>query len=148
MKIFEIFFWPLLGVGNEWIGPKNNILKNIFSEKMLKKWDFFFLTIYQLKNTSDCIKIDPPGPGRNLKKNFLIFFFEEKPEPKLEKFVLFSKFCPGPGGFGYNRLSFWAGRRPLKKYVFAHFCKIFLRPIHSFPTLRSGQKHILFFFFS
>ena len=28
----------------------------------------FFLTIYQLKNTSDCIKIDPPGPGQNLEK--------------------------------------------------------------------------------
>ena len=29
----------------------------------------FFRTVNQLKNTSDCIKIDPPGPGRNLKKN-------------------------------------------------------------------------------
>ena len=37
---------------------------------MLKNETFFFLTIYQLKNTSDCIKIDPPGPGRILKKNF------------------------------------------------------------------------------
>ena len=39
----------------------------MFSNKMLKK-KTFFLAIYQLKNTSDCIKIDPPGPGRNLKK--------------------------------------------------------------------------------
>ena len=29
----------------------------------------YFLAIYQLKNTSDCIKIDPPGPGRNLEKS-------------------------------------------------------------------------------
>ena len=29
----------------------------------------FLEAIYQLKNTSDCIKIDPPGPGRNLKKS-------------------------------------------------------------------------------
>ena len=30
---------------------------------------FFFRTVNRLKNTSDCIKIDPPGPGRNLKKS-------------------------------------------------------------------------------
>ena len=29
----------------------------------------FFRTVNQLKNTSDCIKIDPPGPGQNLKKS-------------------------------------------------------------------------------
>ena len=32
-------------------------------------WKTIFLeAVYQLKNTSDCIQIDPPGPGRNLKK--------------------------------------------------------------------------------
>ena len=30
-----------------------------YFEKMLS---FFLEAIYQLKNTSDCIKIDPPGP--------------------------------------------------------------------------------------
>ena len=29
----------------------------------------FLEAVNQLKKTSDCIKIDPPGPGRNLKKN-------------------------------------------------------------------------------
>ena len=48
--------------------PKKTYLEKSFSEKMLKN-ETFFLTIYQLKNTSDCIKIDPRGPGRNLKKN-------------------------------------------------------------------------------
>ena len=33
------------------------------------KKKFFFRTVNQLKSTSDCIKIDPPGPGRNLKKS-------------------------------------------------------------------------------
>ena len=44
--------------------PKN-ILKEQFSKKVQKN---IFLAIYQLKKTSDCIKIHPPGPGRNLKK--------------------------------------------------------------------------------
>ena len=39
---------------------------------MLKKKKIVFLAIYQLKNTSDCIKIDLGGPGRNLKKNKMI----------------------------------------------------------------------------
>ena len=69
MKIFKIFFGPLLGVGNEWIGPKNISKKEIF-EKNEK--NTFQEAIYQLKNTSDCIKIDPPGPGRNLKKKWKI----------------------------------------------------------------------------
>ena len=34
-----------------------------------KKKFFFFWTVNQLKKTSDCIKIDPPGPGQNLEKN-------------------------------------------------------------------------------
>ena len=29
----------------------------------------FFRTVNRLKNTSDCIKIDPPGPGQNLEKS-------------------------------------------------------------------------------
>ena len=47
-----------------------NILwvRNKIWKKKSKK-ETFFLTIYQLKNTSDCIKIDPRGPGRNLKKS-------------------------------------------------------------------------------
>ena len=32
----------------------------------------FLRAVYQLKKTSDCIQIHPPGPGQNLKKN--IFF--------------------------------------------------------------------------
>ena len=77
MKIFEIFFWPLLGVGNEWIGPKNIFWKNIIRKKKgVEKKKDIFLAIYQLKNTSDCIKIDPPGPGRNLKKS-------QKKRPKI-----------------------------------------------------------------
>ena len=30
---------------------------------------FFLEAVNRLKKTSDCIKIDPPGPGRNLKKS-------------------------------------------------------------------------------
>ena len=47
--------------------PPKNILKNNFRQKIKK--ETFFGAIYQLKNTSDCIKIDPRGPGRNLKKS-------------------------------------------------------------------------------
>ena len=46
--------------------PKIYFEKIIFGKKS-KKLDIF-LTIYQLKNTSDCIKIDSPGPGQNLEK--------------------------------------------------------------------------------
>ena len=48
--------------------PKNIFRKKYVSEKSRKN-NVFFLAVYQLKNTSDCIKIAPPGPGRNLKKS-------------------------------------------------------------------------------
>ena len=61
-------------------------------------------------------------------------------------------FCSRPGGdhFGYNRLSFWAGRWLLKKniQIFLRkfmFPKILLGSIHSFLALRSGQKNICLF---
>ena len=45
--------------------------KIFWKNKIFKKnWkNTFFEAVYQLKNTSDCIEIDPPGPGRNLKKS-------------------------------------------------------------------------------
>ena len=43
--------------------PKKNIEK-----KNEKKSENKIEAIYQLKKTSDCIEIDPPGLGRNLKK--------------------------------------------------------------------------------
>ena len=42
-------------------------LEKIKKNKKNKK-TVFLEAVYRLKNTSDCIKIDPPGPGRNLKK--------------------------------------------------------------------------------
>ena len=63
--------------------PKKNILKKYFSEKKVEKKETFFFTIYQLKNTSDCIKIDPPGPGRNLKKS------QKKSKKVTQNFVYF-----------------------------------------------------------
>ena len=57
--------------GGKWMDrPKKQYFEKIFFRKKCWKHETFFLTIYQLKNTSDCIKIDPPGPGRNLKKHF------------------------------------------------------------------------------
>ena len=41
--------------------------KNIWDYNILVK-SVFFEAVNQLKKTSDCIKIDPPGPGRNLEK--------------------------------------------------------------------------------
>ena len=38
-----------------------------FENKIQK--NSFFRTVNQLKKTSDCIKIDPPGPGQNLEKS-------------------------------------------------------------------------------
>ena len=35
---------------------------------IIKFWSFFLEAVNQLKNTTDCIKIDPPGPGQNLEK--------------------------------------------------------------------------------
>ena len=38
--------------------------------------DIFLLeAVYQLKKTSDCIQIDPPGPGQNLEKNLKKTYF-------------------------------------------------------------------------
>ena len=39
----------------------------MFSENV-EKTKFFLEAVNQLKNTSDCIKIDPPGPERNLEQ--------------------------------------------------------------------------------
>ena len=68
---------------NGW-AQKTYFEEKSFSEKMLKNM-IFLEAVNQLKKTSDCIKIDPPGPGQNLKKSkkrrkkkndpdFLIFF--------------------------------------------------------------------------
>ena len=43
--------------------------KYFLGNKIWVEKQVFFLTVNQLKKTSDCIKIDPPGPGRNLKKS-------------------------------------------------------------------------------
>ena len=42
--------------------------KIFFEKKKSQKKRRFWGGIYQLKNTSDCIKTDPPCPGRNKKK--------------------------------------------------------------------------------
>ena len=50
----------------------NGKVKNKYISWIIKLWSkqkFLLDAINQLKNTSDCIKIDPPGPGRNLKKS-------------------------------------------------------------------------------
>ena len=90
------------------------VFKKCISEnKILVKKKFFGGTVNQLKKTSDCIKIDPPGPGRSLEKNQK----KSKNRQKNRKKMCFSNFVLDLGDeFGYNRLSFWAGRRPLKKY--------------------------------
>ena len=55
-------------VGNEWIGPPKKYVgkKRCFSENLLKKE-----AVYQLKDISDCIQIDPPGSEQNLEKTNL-----------------------------------------------------------------------------
>ena len=42
--------------------------KHVLENKILNKKSFFLEAVNQLKKTSDCIKIDPPGPGQNLEK--------------------------------------------------------------------------------
>ena len=86
---------------------------------MGRKKSFFFWTVNRLKKTSDCIKIDPPGPGRNLKKSQKSlkndskqFEFFRDFSPKTRVFTIktrknmqnvetffdfFFKFRPGPG---------------------------------------------------
>ncbi len=57
--------------------------KMLWKIKFWSKKKFFFGTVNQLKKTSDCIKIDPPGPGRNFEKkskkskknDFFLYFF-------------------------------------------------------------------------
>ena len=51
--------------------PPQKIFEQIIFEKKVEKKETFVLAIYQLKKTSDCIKIDPLGPGQNLKKTVL-----------------------------------------------------------------------------
>ena len=47
--------------------PPKIFRTNIFSKS--RKFAVFLRgAVNQLKKTSDCIKIDPPGPGQNLKK--------------------------------------------------------------------------------
>ena len=46
--------------------PKKREEKYTF-EKHIEKI-VFLEAVNQLKKTSDCIKIDPPGPGQNLEK--------------------------------------------------------------------------------
>ena len=48
--------------------PGNFWFPGHFEKKFLVEKKFF-LTVNQLKKTSDCIKIDPPGPGRSLEKS-------------------------------------------------------------------------------
>ena len=50
-------------------GVHGKVQKKMFWKiKFWSKKKFFFWTVNQLKKTSDCIKIDPPGPGQNLEK--------------------------------------------------------------------------------
>ena len=53
-------------LGNFWF-PSH--LKKSQKVKFWSKKKVFFSTVNRLKNTSDCIKIDPPCPGQNLKKS-------------------------------------------------------------------------------
>ena len=55
--------------------------------KFWSKKSFFFGTVNRLKNTSDCIKIDPPGPGRNLKKKSKK---NENMTPNFDHFLVFT----------------------------------------------------------
>ena len=48
--------------------PKIYISENSFFRKNDEN-EIFLGAVNQLKNISDCIKIDPPGPGHNLKKH-------------------------------------------------------------------------------
>ena len=43
--------------------------KNVLGNKILVEKKAFLEAVNQLKKTSDCIKTDPPGPGRNLEKS-------------------------------------------------------------------------------
>ena len=52
----------MLRVGNEWKSQQ----KTCFGKYKFGR--FFFRTVNQLKKTSDCIKIDPPGPGQHFEK--------------------------------------------------------------------------------
>ena len=53
--------------------------------KFWSKKSYFLGTVNRLKNTSDCIKIDLPGPGRNLKKNK-----NEKMTQQFDHFLVFT----------------------------------------------------------
>ena len=46
-----------------------NSQKYLFEKNFEKKKKCFLEAVNQLKKTSDCIKIDPPGPGQNLEKS-------------------------------------------------------------------------------
>ena len=51
--------------GREWMDrPAKKTWKKQFKKRSNKEIE----AVYQLKNTSDCIQIDPPGPGQNLEK--------------------------------------------------------------------------------
>ena len=62
-------------------GPKKYILEKYFFEKKSWKKYNFLEAVNQLKKTSDCIQIHPPGPGKKLKKksenvdHFFSYFF-------------------------------------------------------------------------
>ena len=62
--------------------------KYILDQKVLVQQKFFLEAVNRLKKTSDCIKIDPPGPGQNLKKKKK----GKKKETKLFFFDIFSFF--------------------------------------------------------
>ena len=81
-------------------------------------------------------------------KHFLLHLYIFKnAERRFEKKTV----VPDLGGhFGYNRLSFWAGRWSLKiDYFFwkKYFPKCFFGPIHSFQGLRSVLCFYYFFMF-
>ena len=111
-------------------------------EKSSKIWDHFstFFDFFQMLSRTWGINLDTIACVFELVDGlyFLHFFF-------------FSNFVPDLGDqFWYNRLCFWAGRWPQKMFLFFNiffpkiiFSKYFGGPIHSFPTLRSGQKNIL-----
>ena len=70
------------------------LIINNYLEKVFFSLFFFFLkkhifleAVNQLKKTSDCIKIDPPGPGRNLKKKQKNV---EKMKPNFDHFLVFT----------------------------------------------------------
>ena len=108
------------------------------------------MAIYQLKNTSDCIKIDLGGLGRNLKKK------NRKNDPKCwvffcHSFFAFFQIPSRTWGINFDTIAcvFELVDGQKKCLIFStifpekiFFRNIFFGPIHSFPTPRGGRKNI------